>query len=170
LSLLSHYLFIFRRCLLLTLASSTTASAIQLQASGNISGFVSRGSSTTNNPSGVKVGDVVQGSYSVTFDSSVFSTGNTFGVTVPLDSIEVSVGTKELIVDFPFRRTPNAFFLRQGDFFVFYSVSADLVSFNVFENQNFRIPVTLTGGLTSPPKTGVLATTRTQSISVPTER
>jgi hypothetical protein len=155
---------------LLTLASSTTASAIQLQASGNISGFVSRGSSTTNNPSGVKVGDVVQGSYSVTFDSSVFSTGNTFGVTVPLDSIEVSVGTKELVVDFPFRRTPNAFFLRQGDFFVFYSVSADLVSFNVFENQNFRIPVTLTGGLTSPPKTGVLATTRTQSIPVPTER
>jgi hypothetical protein len=51
---------------LLTLASSTTASAIQLQASGNISGFVRTGPSSTNNPSGVKVGDVVQGSYSVT--------------------------------------------------------------------------------------------------------
>jgi hypothetical protein len=153
---------------LLTLASSTTASAIQLQASGNISGVVSRGFSTTDNPSGVKVGDVVQGSYSVTFDSSVFSTGNTFGVTVPLDRIMVSVGTKELVVDFP-RRSPEALFLRQGDFFVFDSVLADLVNFNIFANRGWRIPVTLTGGPNFTGTSGVLAANGALSFPVPTE-
>jgi len=93
---------------LLTLASSTTASAIQLQASGNISGFVSRGPSPSsiNNPLGVQVGDIVQGSYSVTFDSSVFSTESR-RVFVPLDSIEVSVGTQELIPSFRVENTES---------------------------------------------------------------
>jgi len=143
---------------LFTLVSSTAASAIQLQASGNISGFVSRGFSTTDNPSGVKVGDIVQGSYSVTFDSSVFSTGtgNIFDVTLPLDSIDVSVGTKGL-VDLPFSRTPTALFLRQGDFFVFDSVFADLLYFNVFANRNRQITVRLAGGSNFPGTTGFLA-------------
>jgi len=154
---------------LLSLASSTTASAIQLQASGNISGVVSRGFTTSNNPTGVKVGDVVQGSYSVTFDSSVIPTGNTFDLIVPLDSINVSVGTKELEVDFPSRRSPVAYFLRQGDFYVFDSVLADLVNFNTFEGRGWRIPVTLDGGPVFVGTTGILAANGAESLPVPTE-
>jgi hypothetical protein len=154
---------------LFTLASSTTASAIQLQASGNISGVVSRGFSTSNNPTGVKVGDIVQGTYSVTFDSSVISTGNTFDLIVPLDSINVSVGTKELEVDTFSDRSPVAYFLRQGDFYVFDSVLADLVNFNIFAGRGWRIPVTLAGGPNFPGTSGVLAANGAQAVPVPTE-
>jgi hypothetical protein len=153
---------------LLTLASSTTASAIQLQASGNISGFVRTGPSSTNNPSGVKVGDVVQGSYSVTFDSSVFSINSRF-VDVPLDSFKVSVGTQELIPSFLSPRSPRALFTRQGDFFAFDSVVADLLYFNSFENRGWRIPVTLVGGTIFGSRgTGILVTNGAESFPVPT--
>jgi hypothetical protein len=87
---------------------------------------------------------------------------------VPLDSLNVSVGTKELVVDFP-RRSPEAFFLRQGDFFVFDSVLADLINFNIFGNRAWRIPVTLTGGPNFPSTSGVLAANGAQSFPVPTE-
>jgi len=162
---------------LLTLASSTTASAIQLQASGNISGFVSRGPSSTNNPLGVQVGDVVQGSYSVSFDSSVFSRDNRF-VSVPLDSIEVFVGTQELIPNFLVDSTensrPQATFTRQGDFFAFDSLAADLLYFNFFEIRGLRIPVVLLGGTTFgyTRSTGFLSSIGSESLPIlpaPTE-
>jgi hypothetical protein len=159
---------------LLTLASSTTASAIQLQASGNISGFVSRGPSPSsiNNPLGVQVGDIVQGSYSVTFDSSVFSTESR-RVFVPLDSIEVSVGTQELIPSFRVENTesrPSAYFTREGDFFAFDSVVADFFYFNFFQGRGLRIPVTLIGGtIFGSRNTGFLTTRGNESLPVATE-
>jgi hypothetical protein len=158
---------------LATLASSTTASAVQLEASGNISGFVSRGPSSTNSPLGVQVGDVVQGSYSVTFDSSVFSTDSRF-VDVPLDSIEVFVGTQELIPSFVVDTTesrPIVYFTRQGDFFAFDSVVADLFYSNFFGTRGLRIPVVLRGGTVfgSTRSTGFLNTIGSESFPVPTE-
>jgi len=107
----------------LSLMSVSTAEAAVLQAQVNISGTVDGpiGSGTEISSSlGVNAGDIITGSYTLSYDDSIFNTTSDF-VNVGLRPFSLFVGSQTLVPISPSStfRNPAAQFARVGESFVF---------------------------------------------------